>query len=249
MARSAEQIRAAIHNDLPDLARKAFGMNLDSIIIYGSFLKPTFDPRSSDVNALVLVKEGPPAAVREFGLAGRRILRRNRITPLILTSHEFRTSADVFPMEYLDMRAAHEVITGRDATADLEIDASNLRHEVEHQLRGSLVNLRQLAIVSSRPRPFRRTLLRRRLEQWYGSLAAILRGLLRLYGTEKIPENASELLQAVNRVLGLEPGPFLQLLECRSGDCPDSLDLLDGLLERLAELVRIVDAGPGKEGS
>lgn len=182
--------------------------------------------------------------MREFGNAARRLIKRHTITPLLLTTREFETSADVFPMEYLDMQATHEVVVGSDATARLDIKVDNLRHEVEHALRGALVTLRQLAIAASRPRPFRKALLRRRLEAWYGSLSAIFRGLLRLYGRTSVPEVPEELMAAVNESLGLEPGAFLALLGCRSGECPDSLELIDGLLDRLAELVRIVDAGP-----
>jgi hypothetical protein len=139
-------------------------------------------------------------------------------------------------------------VVGPDVTEDIEIKQINLRHEVEHQLRGNLVTLRQLAIAAGRPRPFRKLLLRRRLEEWYGSLSAILRGLLRLYGASSIPQQPDELVAEINRVVGLEPGPILQLLACREGDCPDAVELTDALLERLAKLVEIVDAGPGAAG-
>jgi len=245
---SKEATSRAIEHDFVDLAKRIFGETLESVIVYGSFLKPTFTPGTSDVNVLVVVREGHEAALRALGRDGRRLMRRHRVTPLVLTHDEFVTSADVFPMEYLDIVDTHRVLLGTDVTVDLSISRDNLRHEIEHQLRGSLVSLRQLAIAAGRPRPFRKTLLRSRLEEWYGSLSAILRGLLRLSGSERIPHAPNELLAEVNRVLGLEPGPFTQLLACREGDCPDSVELIDALLERLARLVRIVDAGPEAAG-
>lgn len=251
MAASKEATNKAIEHDLVSVARDAFGDSLEAIIVYGSYLKQTFTPGTSDVNVLIVVKEGHESALRAFGRAGRRLLRKHRITPLVLTRREFTTSADVFPMEYLDMVESHRAITGPDVTADLSISHDHLRHEIEHQLRGSLVSLRQLAIAAGRPRPFRKVLLRSRLEEWYGSLSAILRGLLRLSGATEVPQRSDALLGEINRTLGLEPGPFLQLLACREGDCPDSVELIDALLERLARLVEIVDAGPGSpsEGS
>lgn len=249
MAASTEKTKRVLEVDFVELARSAFGEALESVIVYGSFLKTTFTPGASDVNVLVIVEEGPGAALRDLGRRGRRLMRSHRITPLILTRREFVTSADVFPMEYLDMVETHEVLYGPDVTSELEISRSNLRHEAEHQLRGSLVTLRQLAIAAGRPRPFRKVLLRRRLEEWYGSLAAILRGLLRLHGESSVPEAPDELVREINRVLGLEPGPVLQLLACRRGECPDSVELIDGLLERLSRLVEIVDAGSEAGGA
>ncbi|MFW5745885.1 MAG: hypothetical protein ACOC37_01825 [Spirochaetota bacterium] len=248
MAASTEKTKRALAVDFVELARSVFGEALESVTVYGSFLKATFTPGTSDVNVLVIVGEGHERALRELGRRGKRLLRSHRITPLVLTRREFVTSADVFPMEYLDIMDTHEVLHGPDVTTELEISRSNLRHETEHQLRGSLVTLRQLAVAAGRPRPFRKLLLRRRLEEWYGSLAAILRGLLRLHGVTVVPQASDELVREINRVLGLEPGPILELLACRQGECPDSVELIDGLLERLARLVEIVDAGPSGGG-
>ena len=245
MAVSREATARAIEQDFVQLAKDVFGTTLETVIVYGSFLKETFTPGASDVNVLIIVAEGHESALRDLGRQGRRLVRKHRITPLILTRREFVTSADVFPMEYIDIVETHKTVHGPDVTSDLDISQTNLRHEVEHQLRGSLVTLRQLAVAAGRPRPFRKLLLRRRLEEWYGSLSAILRGLLRLQGVNPVPQHPEALVQEINRTLGLEPGPILQLLACRQGDCPDSVQLIDGLLERLAKLVAIVDAGPG----
>lgn len=249
MAAKTDKTKRALGVDFVELARSVFGETLESVIVYGSFLKATFTPGASDVNVLVIVGEGHEPALRELGRRGRRLMRSHRITPLVLTRREFVSSADVFPMEYLDIVETHEVLFGPDVTSELEIKTTNLRHQTEHQLRGSLVTLRQLAVASGRPRPFRKLLLRRRLEEWYGSVAAILRGLLRLHDVSPVPQAPDELVREINRVLGLEPGPVLDLLACRQGECPDSVELIDGLLERLARLVEIVDAGPGSMGT
>lgn len=248
MARSREETERIIEHDFVALCREVFGGALESVVVYGSVLKESYTPGSSDANVLVVLSESRPDAFRALGREGRRLLRRHRLTPLVLTKREFITSSDVFPMEYLDMVETHRVVAGNDVTRELELRRDNLRHEVEHQLRGSLVTLRQLAVAAGRPRPFRKVLLRRRLEEWYGSLSAILRGLLRLAGTETVPQHPEPLVQEINRTFGLEPGPILALLACRSGECPDSVELLDALVDRLARLVEIVDAG-GDAGS
>ena len=245
MAASMEKIARAVEQDFVTLAEEVFGEELVSVILYGSYLRPTFRPGVSDVNALVILSRSLPHALREFGRRGHRMVKRWRITPLILSRSEFTTSSDVFPVEYLDIVEGHKVLTGPDVTEELEINRANLRHEIEHQLRGSLVALRQLAVAAGRRRLFRNTLLQRELRQWYGSLSAMLRGLLRLKGAAEIPHPPEDLVRAVNSSLGLEPGPIVQLLR-GDGSGPKGLDLVDGILERLSKLVEIVDSWAGE---
>ena len=240
MAMTREKIRQAVETEFLGLLKDVYGEELVSVVLYGSVVKDTFTPGVSDVNVLVIAGQGEQSAFRRLGSSGHRLMRRLRITPLVLSREEFVTSSDVFPMEYMDMAESHETLFGPDVTTELHLSPVNLRHQIEHQVRGSLVSLRQLAIAAGRSRLFRNRLLRRELEQWYGSLASILRGLLRLKGVA-VPSGPDALVEQVNRSLGLEPGPILQLLRCREGGCPDSLELIDSLLDRLTKLVRIVD--------
>jgi predicted nucleotidyltransferase len=245
MARSRERIESALRQEISELLTRVFGEHLLSLILYGSYLRESFQPGSSDVNLLVILNTSGDQPLRELGEIGNRTLRRNRITPLILSRDEFLSSADVFPMEYLDIAENHKVILGPDVTEELEINRDNLRHEVEHQLRGSLVSLRQLVIAGSRRRPFMKGALRREVQQWYGSIAAVLRGVLRLRSDAAVPHDGPTLVGEINRAFGLESGPFLALLRCRDGDCPEITTLVDELLDRLTKLVELVDGLDG----
>jgi predicted nucleotidyltransferase len=241
MARSREQIETVLTGGLIELLRGVFGKRLLSVTVYGSFLRESFRPGSSDVNILVILSEREASRIRALGESGYRTLKKNRITPLILTQEEFFTSADVFPMEYLDIVENHRLLHGQDVTGELTISKENLRHEVEHQLRGSLVALRQLAVAGSRKRPFMAGALRREVEQWYGSLAAVFRGVLRLKSDAAVPHDPKALVGEVNRAFALDSGPFLAVLQCREGKCPEITTLIDQLLDRLSTLVALVD--------
>jgi hypothetical protein len=54
-------------------------------------------------------------------------------------------------------------------------------------------------------------------------------------------------MKAVNVSLGFESGPIEQLLTGRGGGAgiQDTLNLVDGILDRLASLVEVVDRMPG----
>jgi hypothetical protein len=64
---------------------------------------------------------------------------------LLLTEEEVRSSADSFPMEFHDMQEHRRVLFGKDVIADLRIDQSFYRAQVEHELRAKLIRLRQKA--------------------------------------------------------------------------------------------------------
>lgn len=218
--------------------QSAFADNLDSVTLYGSYVRGTFRRGSSDVNVLILLNNPDAAQIQAFGRESRRFLRSRRITPLILTRTEFHSSADVFPMEYADIRETHRTIHGSDPTDDLDLRTRNLRHQLEHQLRGNLVSLRQMVLAERG----RRRALRRQLTGWFGSMTAVFRGLVRLAGEKEIPGDTVALIEAVNRLYSFEPGPFLTLVRLGDDSSIDPVALSRDLDLRLSELSQQVDS-------
>lgn len=235
-----------MEDGIVSLVNDSFGNGAVSVIIYGSYLRSTYAPGVSDVNVLIVLEEASGEGIRRFGQHGRRFLKRHNVTPLILTRSEFLSSADVFPMEYLDIVERHTVLSGPDLTEKLDLSRDNLRHQVEHQLRGSLVSLRQLVSAIDQRRFSRTTLLKRELRAWYGSVSAVLRGLLRLKGVAATPESPDELVTAMNTAYGLEAGPLLTLVALRQGGKADVEILANDLVDRLTTLVAIVDTMEGE---
>lgn len=236
-SRAASKVKDAVENTLPAVLQEAFGNNLHSVVVYGSYVAGNFTPGVSDVNVLVLLTDPAPRSLHALSRKSHRFLSRHNVTPLVLSVREFQNSADVFPVEYLDILARHTVLYGEDILGTMTISRANLRHELEHQLRGSLVSLRQLVIASRG----QKRALGRRLKAWYGQMAALFRGLLRLAGADDVPLDPAVLLSRMNEVYGLTPGPFTELLEFRGGAKKDPEALLEQVLVRLSELVRIVD--------
>jgi predicted nucleotidyltransferase len=237
MARPHYRVESAVEVEFLQKLRTVFGHGLDSVVLYGSYVQGSFYPGVSDVNVLVLLSEADPTALARLSSQAGRLMRKHRITPLILSTREFRRSADVFPMEYLDISFRHRLLHGEDPTAELEIDRSNLRHQIEHQMRGSLISLRQLVLAARG----RKRILGRQLKRWYGPVAAVFRGVLRLLDVEEVPTEPHALVSKMNEVLGLEPGPFMRLLAYRNGESEDPVALANDLLTRLGDLVRTVD--------
>lgn len=238
MAKAEQQIADAVEVQFLRHLKDAFADRLEAVVLYGSYVHGSFRAKVSDVNVLVLLSEADPEALGRLSRSMGKLMRKYHITPLILSSGEFARSSDVFPMEYLDIRDRHRVLYGDDPTLVLSIDDKNLRHQIEHQMRGNLISLRQLVLAAHG----RKRMLERELSQWYGRVAAVFRGLLRLTEADEVPSEPRALVSKVNEVLGLEPGPFMRLIAFREGRTEDADTLARDLLTRLGELVRIVDA-------
>ncbi|UCB46960.1 MAG: nucleotidyltransferase domain-containing protein [Spirochaetota bacterium] len=217
--------------------KNCFGENLLSVMIYGSYVRGSFVKGVSDINMLIILEKPDPEQIEVLGRTTHRMIKRHRITPLILTREEFNNSADVFPMEYFDIKDRNRVIHGTDETKSLSLTMTNLRHQIEDRLRGEIASLRQL-FIASRGRP---RVLRHLLKLWAGSLYAVFRGLLRLKKADPIPVESGDILKKLNEAFSIDTTPFTQINELRSGVKVDPKPLTQNLLGKLEELIRIVD--------
>lgn len=237
MTKEQEKVIGAIQEKFLPVLQRTFGENLHSVVLYGSVVSDRYTDRVSDANVLILLSISDPAAVARLGSTSWRVIRRYRINPLLLTTEEFENSADVFPMEYLDMKMKRQVIFGEDAVEGLSVTAANLRHQVEEQLRGSIAAFRR-ALLASRGKP---RVMRRYLHDLFGSQHALYRGMLRLKGVDEPSHSPEKMIAEVGARFTVETAPLVDWLKLRGGEKLDAQDIATRSLSLLVELSRIVD--------
>ncbi|MBO7516562.1 MAG: hypothetical protein J6T61_02330 [Spirochaetia bacterium] len=222
----------AVEKDFVMQAKTAFGDNLRSIILYGSILTENYNPLSSDINLLIILKQADPERIIVLGKYAAKILQSSKITPTILSYNEFISSADIFPMEYFDIKELHKTIYGDDVFKDLEISKANLRLQTEDRLRGCINSLRQVLLLSeSNPK-----YIANGVRHTHGLYNAIFRSILRLVGEEKIAYTYVENLKAASEYIDFNPQPFKDI--CRiAKDTP----IESVVVELVLALVNIVD--------
>ncbi len=226
-----------IEGPLLDLLKTIFGTDLLSVTAYGSYAGGDFVPGVSDVNLLIILDQPRHDRIVELGKQAHRLIRKHRVTPLILTRAEFLNSADVFPMEYFDIRERHTVLHGDDETASLQLNRAHLRHQLEERLRGTVATLRQMLIASKG----RDRAVDRSTKNLFGSLRAQLKGALRLLDADP-PADDGALIRAVGERFGVDPSPFAQLRELRRAKNKATLELAGRILAQLEALIRSVDS-------
>jgi hypothetical protein len=141
-------------------------------------------------------------------------------------------------MEYMDVSSRNILLYGEDVTKELTLTKNNLRHQLEHQLRGDINTLRQLIVASKG----RNRLLGRNIKRWFGSFSALFRGLLRLKGVEDVPTEADEVLKTIESTFSIDVKPFSDMLDYRSGTKMDVDELTTRVLDSMRSLISIVDA-------
>jgi hypothetical protein len=132
-------------NELVTRLKSRFGDRLVAAILYGSAATDDWNQRASDLNVLCVLNRISSRELSESQPLFHWWREQGNPPPLLLSELEVKTSTDCFPMEFQDMKAHRRILHGTDVIADLEIDRSFYRAQVEHELRSKLLRLRQKA--------------------------------------------------------------------------------------------------------
>ena len=131
--------------------REAHGGTLLSVSLYGEAASPSYRPGASALSLLVVLEEISQPVLHKMLHLVERWHERRVGTPLFMDPEYIRTSADVFPMEFLDIRDRHYLLVGGlDYFSDIQIDREHLRLQVEEQLRGKMLHLWEAYLETAR---------------------------------------------------------------------------------------------------
>ncbi len=123
----------------------ALGGRLVSLLLYGSAARERgAESREQPAMNTLLIVDGVDAELfARLATPVRDWVSARHPPPLVLTQREWRESADAFAIEYEDIREAHRVLAGRDPWHGIVVRREHVRRQVEHELMGKLVHLRQ----------------------------------------------------------------------------------------------------------
>lgn len=197
---------------LGDAVTRALGPRLVALLLYGSAARGTHVPKRSDVNTLLICDAVDAALFDALAPVVRAWTKVGHPAPLILTEEEWRESADAFSIEYEDMREAHRLLAGRDPWSGIRVEGDDLRRQLERELMGKLVRLRQACgALWAQPK--------RLAEVIVGSAPGfftMLRALLRLAG-RPVPAPTATLVGAAATLVGFTAGDLAPLIRHAEG--------------------------------
>ena len=220
------------------------GEGLRCVALYGSTVRGEQVSRRPNLNVLLLVDLIDMDHLRREASVSRAWREAGNPPPLTLTVAEWRTSSDIFPMEYADILAHHRIVHGALPADRPVVQREDLRLQLEHETLSKLLRLRH-TVLSSGAEP--RALLDM-IEGSASSIMALLRATLRLAGEEP-PATSPAVLDRIEAITGINTGTFRRVLGHSRGDArvteSDAASLASDYLMSVAELVHWVDAqGP-----
>src|SRR3712207_828772 len=92
--------------------RAAFEDDLLAVVLYGSAAGGEHIAKRSDLNVLVILRQLGIDRLQAASAVSRAWSDAGNPSPLTLTEREWRSSADIFPMEYADILERNRVLYG-----------------------------------------------------------------------------------------------------------------------------------------
>lgn len=219
---------------------KAYHDSLRAVVLYGSAAAGEHNPKRSDYNVLVIVDQLGMEQLRAAGAVAQAWGESGNPPPMTMTTAEWQSSADIFPMEYADVLERHKVLYGTPPFEGITVSKGDLRLQVENQAMGKLLRMRQ-AIMAAGVDGKRQIAL---LEDSLSSLMVLFRALARLNGEVPTTDYLA-LSEGVAMRASFDASPFVKVVRHVRGEqklsSADAPAVLSGYLAGLEQLVRYLD--------
>ncbi|MFQ5603121.1 MAG: hypothetical protein ACE5HS_07620 [bacterium] len=229
-----------IFKDFTEDVQNAFEKELVSIILYGSGAKHAYIPKKSDINFLIaLTDRGIENLQNAINLVAKW-RKRNVAVPLFLTQSYIDSALDTFPIEFLNLKSRYQVVFGDDLLSGVVIKKSDLRLQIERELRGKLIYLREGFLSTGQDR----RALYEMLAATVPSFVSIFSALLYLKD-EAVPDSRIKAFERTGELFGLQNAVFTHLLNIKRGEWRGSKTQLHEItmsfINQIKKLVEQVD--------
>jgi hypothetical protein len=227
-------------DELVGQLKNAYGQTLRSVVLYGSAVAGEHIAKKSDYNVLVVLDAVPLDRLAAVGAVLKAWGDSGNPAPMMFTGAEWKSSADIFPMEYADILERHQVLYGSDPCDGITVARSDLRLQVEQQALGKLLHLRRGAMAAGVDEKAQLALLAASLS----ALMVVFRGVSRLHG-EVPPQDYAELSRGVAAKAGFDATPFKRVIKHVRGEQKlprgEARAVLGGCLAGMEALVAYLD--------
>jgi predicted nucleotidyltransferase len=224
--------------------RSAYGDDLVAVVLYGSAAGGEHIPERSDHNVLVIVRRLALETLEAASAVARAWSDAGNPPPLTFSEREWRTSADIFPMEYADILERNRVLHGEPPFSGIVVRGEDLRLQLEQEAMGKVLKLRQ-AVLGAGGDP------KRLLSILTGSLSTLMvifRAFARLHGERPPSDNVGLALATAARA-GFDAAPFEHVIRDARGEArlrpADARGVIAGYLGGLEALVAYLDRFEG----
>ena len=213
-----------------DQLEQALGSQFVSGVLYGKLARDINKTADMSVNFMVVLEEISTANLDVVGDALRK--SKVQIELLTLSEEDLRSSTDVFPIKFLDIKRIHVIYRGKDVMSQLEISKDNLRLRCEQEIKNLMLRLR-LNYVSRKQNSKSIASL---LSRIYLSLIRNLGVLVELKSGDVLATN-SDIIKGAGK-LGIDTVVLHDVEKLRQDNFSHDLEDRKRLLEKVMQCVR-----------
>lgn len=244
MVRETVQASELAVQELVGSLQAIFGVSLHAVVRFGSAVAGEVLPGQSDTNLLVIVDALPLDLLVRKAQAVQKWTAAGNPPPLLLTMDEWRSSADIFAMEYADILHRHQVVHGDRPFEGISVNAADLRLHVEREAMGKLLQLRRAIMAVGSDQSKQLQLLINGLS----TMMVLFRGAERVAGATPSMDYAVLSHDVATRV-GFDARPFERLVQHARHNVQipavEVTPILLGVLDGLGRLVAHLDRSSG----
>lgn len=198
--------------DLVGKLQQALGTGIRSVILYGSAAAGDHVGKRSDYNVLVVAEKLGVGELMKLSTTALAWRKAGNPPPLLFTLDRLQRSADVFPIELLDIKESHRILHGQDVLDQVEVHPENVRLVLERELKSNLIRLRDGFL-------FTQGKSEKVLDLMIDSLSTFLvlfRAGLRLY-QDDVPPLKMDAMHAFSERVRFDPGVFVTVEQLKEG--------------------------------
>ena len=130
---------------------ESIGDNLISVVKFGSEGEPN--------NLLLVLDRLDFDVLNEIKPLVIKHRKKGFVVPLLFTKEELFDGADVFPLEFLDIKHPHKTLYGEEIINKVKFDKKHVRRQLEFEFRSKLIHLRENYIWIKNPKELRNLLI------------------------------------------------------------------------------------------
>jgi len=214
--------------------KEALGERLTMVALFGSAAAGDTAESFSDVNIMVVCTQLGVEELDAIAVLSRKWAEMGNPPPLMFALERLLNSSHVFPIELLDIKENHRVLFGRDVLRDLPINQANLRFQLEHELKGKLIQLREGYMLAAEDCESLVNLMLRSLSNFQ----IMLKAALRFYAVS-VPAKKRDAVSQLSRHVMYDLSVFEQLQGVKDGSelPPFSREAAKELFERYLEAI------------
>jgi len=225
--------------------RSAYGAALRSVVLYGSAAAGGGEhvAKKSDFNVLIIVDDVPLERLRELSAVTRAWRDAGNHPPMTFTEREWRSSSDIFAMEYADILERNKVLYGEPPFAGITVQHDDLKLQVDREAMGVLLRLRGAVLLAGTDSGEQIKLMTASIS----TLMIVFRGILRLAGRTP-PHGYAEIAKEVAAMAAIDASAFeavsRQLRDSKSIPKERAREVLGAYLSGMEAVVMYVSALP-----